>query len=219
MSLDKSRILESLDGRAQLYFGNKSETLELLKTELPEIFFNKLHQVHGNVVDGPITADTKKDLSGQTPLVQADGHWTEHSNIALGIQTADCLPVLAYHPKLKRIWALHAGWRSLVAKIIPVALQGLPNPKDIEVWIGPHIRKDTFQVQSDVVDKFDPNFVTKQSDGSYLVDLTGIAQSQLNNIGITNIQIRPENTYTDSQYHSFRREKSPGRQWSLIFLK
>lgn len=81
-----------------------------------------LNQIHGaDLVD----FDQLKDYS--TPLA-ADGWIGSLSNliqndIAIGIKTADCTPVLAVGEK--NVLALHCGWRSAYAGLLNIGLKAL----------------------------------------------------------------------------------------------
>ena len=43
---------------------------------------------------------------------------TKASGIALGVVTADCVPVLLYDKKCKIIGCIHAGWKGAYSGII-----------------------------------------------------------------------------------------------------
>ena len=62
-----------------------------------------LNQIHSNKFYF-LKNKPKKKLSG-------DGLITNKKNLALGILTADCAPVLIVDPQKKIIAAVHAGWR------------------------------------------------------------------------------------------------------------
>ncbi|HLB59901.1 MAG TPA: laccase domain-containing protein, partial [Bdellovibrionota bacterium] len=48
---------------------------------------------------------------------EVDAMTTDQPRIALGIRTADCVPVLMFDPILRVIAAVHAGWRGAVAQL------------------------------------------------------------------------------------------------------
>ena len=213
MKITKFSTTSPSSHKPLVYFGQSQETFDDLTVKFPNLKFAKLKQVHGvNVVESSIAT------SDSIVPPEADGHWTTTPNLAICIQTADCLPILAHHPGLKKIWALHAGWRGVVANIVKATFEGIPNPNEIKIWIGPHIQQKSFTVRSDIVDNFAPKFVTPKDNESFHVDLTAMALEQLSEYGITDISISHIDTYTDLNYHSFRREKTKGRQWSLITL-
>ena len=69
-----------------------------------------LRQVHSSVV-------YHVDSVPEHPLV-GDGLITNTPGLLLGIQTADCLPVLLVDPVTRAVGAFHAGWRGTLARIV-----------------------------------------------------------------------------------------------------
>ena len=53
-----------------------------------------------------------------TPPGEADGLLTNEAGLLLGIQTADCVPVLVADPVTRSVGAFHAGWRGTAAGIV-----------------------------------------------------------------------------------------------------
>jgi YfiH family protein len=188
-----------------VFFGEKHQTLDHLKATYRQWQFHTLHQVHGIDV-----------VQSSLEVTKADGHWTENHNIAICVQTADCLPVLAWDKDQNRIFSIHAGWRGLVAGILPATFRELRKPSSLVVWIGPHIRHPSFLVREDVVAQFPQKFVNRVNESQYSVDLTAMALDQLHDLGIQDIETSAIDTHESSQHHSYRREKTPGRQWSFI---
>lgn len=71
------------------------------------------HQTHStNVayVDRPDL--TREDLEGVDALV------TDLTDVAIGVRTADCIPVLLYDPVHRAIGAAHSRWRGTVNMIV-----------------------------------------------------------------------------------------------------
>src|SRR5690242_1292058 len=71
----------------------------------------KLKQIHsGTVVD-------VDDTSAASDAVPGDAVVTSLSGIILGIQTADCVPILIADVEARGVAAIHAGWRGTAAQI------------------------------------------------------------------------------------------------------
>ena len=69
-----------------------------------------LRQVHSDIirfVDSP----SESQLAG-------DGLITATPGLLLGIQTADCLPIILVDPKRRAVGVFHAGWRGTVKRIV-----------------------------------------------------------------------------------------------------
>ena len=82
-----------------------------------------------------------KDLEG-------DGLFTQEKNRALGVLTADCMPVVL--TDFYTLSVIHAGWRGLVDGIIENAVNMFKG-KGIFAFIGPSARKCCYEVQEDFV--------------------------------------------------------------------
>src|SRR5690606_37165288 len=92
--------------------GVVEENLRRLMTaaNLPLAALRRTSQVHGDrVLKVEGTADPDGTLL--PPLEEADGMWTGSSGLALGILTADCVPVLLADPAAGLVAAVHAGWK------------------------------------------------------------------------------------------------------------
>ena len=115
-------------------------------------------QVHGARVE---TVDAETARSGLErglvvhPGLTCDGLITAAPGVALGVVTADCLPVLLADVKGRAVAAVHAGWRGLAAGILKNAvarlLEGFQIPAtDLRAYIGPAICKDCFETGPEV---------------------------------------------------------------------
>lgn len=112
------------------------------------------HQTHTDtvaLVDDP--GLTRQDLEGVDALI------TNLKGCAIGVRTADCIPVLLYDPVHSAAGAVHSGWRGTVKKISLKTIRRMSqefctNPSDLVAVIGPGIGVDSFQVGQEVVDEF-----------------------------------------------------------------
>ena len=108
----------------------------------------RLHQVHGAAV-------VVAGADGRGPLPQADVQLTDQADLALAVQTADCLPILFADPRTGAVAAAHAGWRGLAARVPEVAVGALArqfgaHPSDLIAAIGPAIGACCYEVGVDV---------------------------------------------------------------------
>jgi YfiH family protein len=101
-----------------------------------------LKQVHGTHVIS-ITKPLENSPEG-------DGLVTNVREIALGILTADCGPVLFYDPIAEVIGACHAGWRGAKAGILEATVKAMGNlgakPSQIYATLGPTIQQQNYEV-------------------------------------------------------------------------
>ena len=190
------------------------------------------HQVHGDriaVIDRPNL--TREDLEGYDAFI------CRLHGVAIGVRTADCVPILLYDPVHRVVAAVHSGWKGTVLKIAQKTIGLMKSdfgcrPEDLCAIIGPAIGPDSFQVGPEVVEKFkDAGFPMSQiwshrgpGDGSPMsgghhIDLFEANKWILEESGVRNIQISDIDTYTDTSFFSARREgTSCGRNINAIKL-
>ena len=96
------------------------------------------HQVHDSqvaVIDRPDY--TREELEGYDAFV------TALPGVAIGVRTADCVPILLYDPAKRVVAAVHSGWKSTVLHIAQKAINVMAQQfgckaEDISAVIGPH---------------------------------------------------------------------------------
>lgn len=202
-------------------------------TELPYSVIQG-HQTHEEkvaLIDRPDL--TREDLEGYDAFV------TGLVDVAIGVRTADCIPILLYDPVKRVVAAVHAGWKGTVKRlcqktVFTMQLKFGSNPADIRAVIGPGIAQKSFQVGEDVVNIFrETGF---PMDRIYMWDgpKTGIGMKGGHHLNLfeanrwllegygvlpENIQVCGLDTYTDQSFYSARREgRSTGRMINSIKL-
>lgn len=202
---------EREDGSMKLFAGSG------LNLENRKRFFQKIgisknkiiaaEIVHGNKVE--IVDDASSEM-----ILGADGLVTKSGSIFLSITIADCIPVYFYEPQQKIIGIAHCGWRGIIAGVAENTVEKIielgGNIENIEIAFGPGINVCHFEIQDDVLNKFNdyPEF-TIRKDEKIFVDLKGIIKKQLGNLNIAfeNIEDNEECTMESDRYFSFRRDK------------
>jgi YfiH family protein len=122
-----------------------------------------VRQVHGDVVrvvehrTGSLATEEGK------AVLEGDGLMTGEAGLLLGVQTADCVPVLVADTRTRAVAAFHAGWRGTVARIVErgVAQMGREfgtRPEDCVAAVGPCIRACCFEVGDEVRERFAAEF-------------------------------------------------------------
>ncbi len=164
---------------------------------------------------------------------QADAIVTTRSNIAIGVLTADCLPVLFADHKRRIVGAAHAGWRGALAGILKATVQAMRKlgAEDIIAAIGPSIQQDSYEVSNDFFALFIKEdaankvfFKASANAGHYLFNLPEYARKNLQDLQISTIgQIKRDTYLDDTEFFSYRRtmangEKNYGRQISMIAI-
>jgi YfiH family protein len=114
-----------------------------------------LKQIHSAVI-WPFTSHPKEACKGDASLTKTPG-------LFLGIQTADCVPILLVDAKKRVVAAIHAGWRGTLARILEKTVGELhaqfqSNPSDLLAAIGPSIGPCCYEVGADLVTQFSSQF-------------------------------------------------------------
>jgi len=192
------------------------------------------HQVHGyrtSVIDRP--GMTREELEGYDALV------TNLHGCAIGVRTADCIPLLLFDPVNSAVGAVHAGWRGTLLRIGQKTIFKMTGsfgtrPEDVKVVIGPGICCRCFQVGEEVVSAFkDTGFSLDgiyswnggKTDGDistgHHIDLSEANRRTLIECGVDplNITMCEVCTYETPSLYSARREGTEcGRNISGIIL-
>jgi polyphenol oxidase len=110
-----------------------------------------LRQVHGAARH---RAPWEGDPEGDAGVVTDPG-WL------IGIETADCLPVLLVDPRRRAAAAAHAGWRGTRAGVVTQAVQSLrelgSHPAGLAAALGPAIGPCCYEVGEELKAAFGPD--------------------------------------------------------------
>lgn len=117
-----------------------------------------LRQFHSNLLQ----VTTAADASRARPW-KADGVITAESGFLIGIQTADCIPVLVADRKKRIVAAFHAGWRGTVERIVELGVGRMrlefgSRPQDLVAAIGPGAGPCCYAVGEEVQSEFESQF-------------------------------------------------------------
>ena len=192
------------------------------------------HQVHGTKVAVVTDPDTTRDqLEGYDALI------TNVRGCAIGVRTADCIPVLLYDPVKKAVAAIHSGWKGTLNRISQKTIFKMKDvfgttPSDLKAVIGPGICRRCFQVGEEVVNFFKGNGIDVEPiyswdgprvegtmHGGHHIDLIEENRLLLLESGVLpeNISVSGMCTYEDERFYSARREGSEcGRNINSIKL-
>ncbi len=159
----------------------------------------------------------------------ADAVVTKEAGVLIGVQVADCVPVLIYETEKGIIAAVHAGWRGTAAGILKKTLlmimeRFVCGPDGFQVAIGPSIKGCSYSVDHEVNDAVKRatgwgNYYSKKGE-KYLLDLPSANKYQALSLGIPepNIWVSDECTYCNpDRFYSYRYAGgSTGRQAAFI---
>lgn len=110
-----------------------------------------------------IHSDLIHYVSGADVHPAGDGLITDVPGLLLGVQTADCLPILLVDTKRRAVGAFHAGWRGTLRRIVEKGAGEMrrkfgSDPGDLRAAIGPGIHSCCYQVGEEVREKFQSQF-------------------------------------------------------------
>jgi hypothetical protein len=176
-----------------------------------------LKQVHGTTV-----AEAPWD-----GMPEADASVAVRPGFLLGIQTADCLPVLLVDPGRRLVAAAHAGWRGTAAGVAARAVAALvargSRPEDLVAALGPGIGACCYEVGDDVREAFGPSgtpFFHAGPRGRPHLDLRAANVRQLLDAGLARAAVHHVADCTRcgaDSYHSYRRDgRAAGRMISFV---
>lgn len=169
------------------------------------------HQTHSTTIWKLSSQDVEslqkgmlKSLEGVDAVICPRSAWT----CAVGVQSADCAPVLG--KTNTEIFAIHAGWIGLRDQIIKKALEQLAPTKTMELYVGPcathHYERDRVEIESipDVV------WSESEQNGKGYLNVKETAVAQIRDvlshgeIEFT-IDVSPVCTLSDDGWLSYRR--------------
>jgi len=176
-----------------------------------------LRQVHGSTV-----ARAPWDEPPEADAAVADG-----SGLLLGIQTADCLPLLLVDPLRRQVAVAHAGWRGTVKGVARGAVRALEargsRPQDVVAALGPGIGPCCYEVGEELREAFGPSgaeFFRPGPKGKPHLDVRAANVRQLEAAGVRLAAIHHVAECTHclpGGYHSYRRDgKGAGRMISFV---
>jgi purine-nucleoside/S-methyl-5'-thioadenosine phosphorylase / adenosine deaminase len=198
-----------------------------------------LKQIHSAVIrpireeDGVFEGRLQTD-EGKAVL-EGDGAVTSLPGVMLGMQTADCVPVLVTDVNKRVVGAFHAGWRGTVARIVERGIETMrleygSRPKDLIAAVGPSIGACCYAVGQEVRSGFEAQveyageLFKEAGDGQMHLDLWEANRRQLLDAGaqVERVTVLGECTACtmsggERKYFSHRAEHGlAGRMMSVI---
>ena len=159
-------------------------------------------------------------------LKGTDALITNIQSLAIGVRTADCIPILLFDPVKQVIAAIHAGWKGTLRRIVNSAISQMSLeygcvPMDLRAEIGPGISLESFQVGEEVPMTFKTlgfpidriyrwmggkvegnpatgHHIDLKEANRWIMETSGIRAENIHDCGI--------DTFTDDSFCSARRE-------------
>ncbi|MEN8233527.1 MAG: polyphenol oxidase family protein [Actinomycetota bacterium] len=164
-----------------------------------------LNQVHGKVV---------RRVTGPGLAGNGDAIVTDVRGLPLVVATADCVPIVVEGDH--SVGVIHAGWRGVVAGVIPAALDAMRALGDTprRAAIGPSIGPCCYEVGDDVASVLS-GYGATTTFSTRSVDLWSAATDQLDGLDVWHSGIC---TFTETDYWSYRRDGTTRRQIAVAWL-
>lgn len=172
---------------------NRSIVASFLNITPENLIFPK--QTHSDKIVIVTPQTTPEELLGVDALI------TQMHGIAIGVMSADCVPVLVADPLNQVVAAIHAGWRGTVNGIVKKTVFKMLydfncNPHHLVVGIGPSISAINYEVGPDVIEAVKASFpnsdkllIKGKTENKAYLDLWKANQYWLSSCGIPESQI------------------------------
>ena len=185
-----------------------------------------MHQTHSNKV---IIIDEK---NMNLKKFKSDALVTSLKGLALGVVTADCVPIILYDMKNQIIGCIHAGWKGASSGIIENTIKKFKkiNSKNkIFASVGPCIGQKSYEVDLDFYKKFifkskkNKKYFLKKNSSKKLFNLRKYVNDKLIKLNIKVDHLNRDTFKEKSRFFSYRRsqkskETDYGRCISVISI-
>ena len=162
--------------------------------------------------------------------VEGDGIVTSELDCAVGVFTADCVPILLFDSNKGIVSALHSGWRGTYEEIISNAIDVFvqkynSNLNDVFVFIGPHNKECCYEVGEDLKDKFLNHDSFRENSNIFIGNKLNMSECII--ISALKKGIKRQNIFEsdyctccsrDVKFYSYRKDKTLNRMFSFIFI-
>jgi len=195
---------------------------------LPSVLLT-VNQVHGDsllIIDSPLP-----------PVLSEAAHdaiVTDRPGIAIGVLTADCVPVLLHDPERPAIAAVHVGWKGTALNLCGKTIQVFEErfgtrPENLLVAVGPSIGPCCYEVDEFVRRAFSRHegrwqkWAKPQAPSRWRLDLPRANVDLMTSAGVSDENIVWFNACThcrEDLFFSHRRDGGvTGRQISFVMME
>ena len=182
-----------------------------------------MHQTHSNNVIEIKRMNYKKKI-------YADAMITKMRGVALGVLTADCVPVILYDSRNKIIGCIHAGWQGAFKNIVKNTInkiKKISSNSKIYASVGPCIGFKSYEVDIKFYDKFiskspkNKLYFLNKSKSKKLFNLRRYVTDKLKQCKVEVDQVSHDTFAEKNKFFSYRRscklkQKDYGRCISTI---
>ena len=213
----------SKDNKKNIY---KNLSLVSKKMKINQKKLSLMYQTHSNKV----VIINKKNMN--LKRFNSDALVTKLKGIALGVVTADCVPIILYDIKNQIIGCVHAGWKGASSGIIENTVKKfrkLNSKNKIIASVGPCIGKKSYEVGIDFYEKFmskskkNAVYFLKKNNNKKLFNLRKYVNDKLVKLDVKVDHVNYDTFKEKSKFFSYRKsqklgENDYGRCISVISL-
>ncbi|MEM7141495.1 MAG: laccase domain-containing protein [Actinomycetota bacterium] len=152
----------------------------------------------------------------------ADASVTSAPGAVLAVQTADCAPIVIVG--VGRVGVAHAGWRGLVAGVIPATVDAVRGDGDepLRAMLGPVIRPANYEFGEEELARVTAvagaTARSTTADGRPALDMAAAVRAILRDVGVAEIDDLGIDT-ADERWFSHRVRRDPQRQCTAARLE
>ena len=200
-SKDNKRIVDKNLGIISKKMGVKKRNLLLM------------YQTHSNKVI--IINNKNKNLK----KFHSDAIITNLKGYALGVVTADCVPIILYDKKNKVIGCIHAGWKGAISGVIDNTINKFKNfssKNNFYASVGPCIGYKSYEVDISFYKKFlskskkNKIYFIKKNKEKKLFNLRKYVHDKLVSLNVKVDHINKDTFKEKNIFYSYRRSKKKG---------
>ncbi len=209
----------------------ENRRLAMAALDLAADALNTVYQVHETTVAVADANWRPEDAP------RADAVVSDRPGLALGILTADCVPVLFAGRKADGwpvVGGAHAGWRGAISGVLEATIESMESlgadRSGIRAAVGPCIGRDSYEVGPEFPQPFmaqDPGnarfFRPGIRKGRPMFDIGAYVESRLAAMGVATGRIQADTCAEEARFFSYRRktlkgESDYGRALSAIVI-
>ncbi len=195
---------------------NISKNLDLVskKIKVDKKKLKLMHQTHSSKVI------VINNYNNNLLKYKSDAIITKLKGIALGVVTADCVPIILYDKENQIIGCIHAGWKGAFSGIIEKTIKKfkkLNSKNEIYAAIGPCIGHKSYEVDFNFYKKFiskskknEIYFINKKKNKK-LFNLRLYVNDKLKKLNVIVDNIYKDTFKEKSNFFSYRRSKKLGQ--------
>jgi polyphenol oxidase len=208
-------IPKTVGGMTALLAQRSIKSIEIITDTLATETLIFPHQTHGT--DALVIRSVADAERFMARFYDADIVITTVPGIAVGVLTADCLPLILFDQQHGILAAVHAGWRGTVKNTAQAAVQKMvrcgAHADQIIAYFGPCARGETYEASLDLMAALESSVylkkVIKTRVGKNYFNMPRMNELQLLDAGLLPEHIVLDyclDTLTNSSYWSYRRD-------------